>query len=465
VQPQELQAPQRRQLRRTLQVGDGEHLILRTDLPGEHRIWVNGMCVVDTRTFAAVEEPHGPHDCFAPDAHGLAGSPERFRQLGFYDLTALGAPVASGENVVAVEYEPTGAAAGSSAGIEVGVASGVAPVQLTWADNSFSGPAFYYVRVTQVDGHEAWISPIWVDRLAPDTTPPAAPTGLTANQDGSDVFLDWPKVTKDSQGNIESVAFYRIFRGDRADFTPDRVGLSNQIGTSTKTDFRHSGATLGSSDAYYRVVAVDASGNESPSPSNLAFMVRKQYTYAPTRSNIHWIAVPWVSLSTTASELARELNRGSSGPVTKLVRWDVATQRPVSWMRYQGQWVGTNFTIVPGQAVAVTIQSNLDVVLIGSHASGQAVRLTPSPGTQSLTWVSVPLTSQYFFASSIVNDINRGVSPSIVRRIVRFSTNQAYQTYEWNGGGWSGTNFVVQPGEGYAVQVQATADWVPVTVP
>ena len=73
--------------------------------------------------------------------------------------------------------------------------------------------------------------------------------------------------------------------------------------------------------------------------------------------------------------------------------------------------------------------------------------------------------SQYVFASSIVNDINRGVSPSIVRRIVRFSANQAYQTYEWNGSGWSGTNFVVQPGEGYAVQVQATADWIPVTIP
>jgi hypothetical protein len=467
LQLEELHAPRRvHRLRQSVRAQPGEHLILRTDLPGEHRIWVNGAPIVDTRTLAEAHAADGPHDCSAPDAHGLAESAERFRDLGFYDLTALGAPLVRGENIVAVEYEAVGTGTGAmGTGIDIGLASSAAPVQLTWADNSFSGPAFYYVRVTQVDGHQAWISPIWVDRLSPDTTTPAAPNGLVANQDGADVYLDWPKVTKDSQGNIESMGFYRIFRGTRADFSPDRVGFTNQIGTTTKSDYRDTGATSGASDYYYRIVAVDAAGNESSSHSNLAFMVHKQWTYAPTRSNIHWIAVPWISLSNSASELARELNHGSSGPVRKLVRWDVATQRPVSWMHYKGQWVGTNFSIVPGQSVGVTIQSDLSAVLVGAHTSGQSVRLTPNPGTQSLTWVSVPLVSQYVFASSIVNDINRGVSPSIVRRIVRFSANQAYQAYEWNGSGWSGTNFVVQPGEGYAVQVQATADWIPVTIP
>ena len=48
-----------------------------------------------------------------------------------------------------------------------------------------------------------------------------------------------------------------------------------------------------------------------------------------------------------------------------------------------------------------------------------------------------------------------------VRRIVRFAPNQVYQTYEWNGATWSGTNFIVMPGDGYAVEVETISDWVP----
>jgi hypothetical protein len=120
--------------------------------------------------------------------------------------------------------------------------------------------------VTQSDGHQAWSSPWWVDRLAPDTTPPASPLKLRAHKDGNDVYLDWPKVTKDVTGNVENVVLYRIFRGTSLDFVPDRTGLTNQIGTATHSRYRDSNALPAAPDYYYRVVAVDAANNESPTP-------------------------------------------------------------------------------------------------------------------------------------------------------------------------------------------------------
>jgi hypothetical protein len=43
-------------------------------------------------------------------------------------------------------------------------------IDLTWTDQS-STPAFYYVRVFQVDGEMAWSSPIWVAPTAKGATP------------------------------------------------------------------------------------------------------------------------------------------------------------------------------------------------------------------------------------------------------------------------------------------------------
>ncbi|MBA2559044.1 MAG: hypothetical protein H0V07_04010, partial [Propionibacteriales bacterium] len=44
---------------------------------------------------------------------------------------------------------------------------GDSTIDLTWTDPSVD-PAFYYVRVFQVDGEMAWSSPIWV---APTSQP------------------------------------------------------------------------------------------------------------------------------------------------------------------------------------------------------------------------------------------------------------------------------------------------------
>lgn len=439
--------------------------VLRTNLAGDYRLWLNGELLVDTHTHRH-DDPTRPHDCSAPDAHELVGTPEWFRRLGFYDVATLGGRLAAGENVLALELDPS-TPQPEAPEVQLVPSPAVAPVSFLWADNQFSGASYYYVRITQSDGHQAWGSPIWVDRMAPDTTPPLAPARLRAHKDASDVYLDWSKVTKDVAGNVETISMYRIFRGPTSDFVPDRTGLSNQVGTSAKGRFRDVGALAGGTNYYYRIAAVDAANNESAGHSNLAYKLHHPLAFHGGLSNIHWLSLPYQAVYSNAAELARDLNRDTTGPFTKVLRWDPVTQRPASYVNLSGQWMGTNFNLAPGAAVAVTINTSADAILVGAHEEGTPVRLTTTvPGVRSLNWVGLPVHALHQLAYQVVQDANNGFYPGPVTRIVRFHPDlQTTQTYQWTGSSWSGTNFVILPGEAYGLEVQTTTDWVPDTLP
>ena len=88
---------------------------------------------------------------------------------------------------------------------------------------------------------------------APDTTPPTAPSGLTATANGSSgINLSWTASTD----NV-AVTGYRVERCQGA-------GCSNfaQVGTPSGTTFGDSGLLAGTSYSY-RVRATDAAGNLS----------------------------------------------------------------------------------------------------------------------------------------------------------------------------------------------------------
>ncbi len=467
---EEIRLPRRQpapvRLRRHLDAGAAPAAAtLRTNLRGAYRLWVNGRLVVDTRTLH-FDDPDRPHDCSGPDAHELAGSREQFSRLGFYDLATVGAPLTAGDNVIAVELDGVTSQDGTPVIDVVPSTPAAVPVSFTWADNSFNGAAYYYVRVTQTDGQMAWGSPIWVDRLAPDLTPPNAPVKLRASKDNNDVYLSWPKVTKDTSGNVETVSMYRIFRGTTPDFVADRSTLTNQIATTTKSTYRDVNALTSGVDYYYRVTTVDAANNQSPGTSNLAYKLHHPLTFHTGISNIYWLSLPYQVIYTNASGLARDLNRGASGPCTKVMRWDVALQRPSSWVYVNPTWTGTNFTLTNGQGIAIAINNDLDAILVGAHDDGTTMRLTNNPGLPSLNWVSLPARTADQLAFQVVQDMNQGYSPTVVTRITRLNPDlQTYQTYQWNGSAWSGTNFVVLPGEAYGVEVKTTTDWLPQQLP
>lgn len=451
-------------LRRQVRLAPGG-ATLHSNLRGHYKVFVNGRLVVDTRALR-YDDPQRPHDCNAADAHEIAGSREWFSRLGFYDLQALGIPLAVGDNAIALELDGA-TPQPADADIQItGNSPAGAPVSFTWADNAFTGPAYYYARVTQTDGEQAWGSPIWADRIAPDTTPPRAPVKLRASRDANDVYLSWSKVTKDIAGNLEAVQMYRVFRGTAPDFAPDRSGFTNQIGTTTKSTYRDTGAMTSGVNYYYRIATVDLANNPSPTCSNLAFKTQRALPFHTGISNIYWLSIPYQAVYSSASGFVRDLNGGTSGPCTKVLRWDVATQRPQNWVYLGNQWTGTNFSLSTGQAVGVTIRTAMDAILCGAHDDNTPVRLTNNPGQPSLNWVSMPTHSADQLAFQLVQDINHGFSAAFVTRVVRLNPDlQTTQSYDWNGSSWTGTNFVLIPGEAYGVEVKTTTDWLPQVLP
>jgi fibronectin type 3 domain-containing protein len=117
-----------------------------------------------------------------------------------------------------------------------------------------NGTAYYY-RLTAVDqsGNESAFSTDVqaTPTQAADTQAPAAPLDLSANAGDAEVSLTWT-------ANTESdLASYRLYRGP----TPSPTTLLTTIaaGTAAHTD---AGLTNGTA-YYYRLTAVDQSGNES----------------------------------------------------------------------------------------------------------------------------------------------------------------------------------------------------------
>ncbi|HEX4814955.1 MAG TPA: LamG-like jellyroll fold domain-containing protein [Nonomuraea sp.] len=97
----------------------------------------------------------------------------------------------------------------------------------------------------------------------PDTQPPSAPGSLAATGGSGTAQLTWTAST-DNVG----VDGYRIHRSTTPAFTPS---AANQVGSSPATTFTDGGLAAGT--YYYRVLAIDAAGNLSPSSAEVSATV------------------------------------------------------------------------------------------------------------------------------------------------------------------------------------------------
>jgi hypothetical protein len=85
-----------------------------------------------------------------------------------------------------------------------------------------------------------------------DNLVPMVPQNLFAIQEGKDVDLTWDEAVD------PDVNYYRVFRSTVAGFEPSET---TQIGTTASIDFTDAGVAAGTQ--YYKIVAVDFSGNVS----------------------------------------------------------------------------------------------------------------------------------------------------------------------------------------------------------
>jgi serine protease len=124
-----------------------------------------------------------------------------------------------------------------------------------YADGTVDNGATYYYHVTAVDtsGNESQTSAtVSATPRAPDTTPPAAPAGLSATAGNGTVALDW---SNNTEADLDGYIVYRATSASG----PFAALNANPRGQSAYTDSSVSNGTT----YYYRVTAVDTSGNES----------------------------------------------------------------------------------------------------------------------------------------------------------------------------------------------------------
>ncbi|MFC1521048.1 FlgD immunoglobulin-like domain containing protein, partial [Elusimicrobiota bacterium] len=132
----------------------------------------------------------------------------------------------------------------------------------TYADVELSPFTTYYYKLTATNGDG--VSSMFTATIgtftavAPDLVPPKAPVGLYGELSSNDTIftLYWSSVTQNVQGSTETIDGYNVYRSTRA--TSDFVKLT----TSTIVQQVYHDL-VGGTLYYYRVTAVDLSGNES----------------------------------------------------------------------------------------------------------------------------------------------------------------------------------------------------------
>ena len=144
----------------------------------------------------------------------------------------------------------------TTAGFTPSAANRIAQPTGTTYTNTGLAPGVYYYKVTAEDaaGNVGPPSNEANGTAAADTTPPTAPTNLSATGGAGQVALGWSAST-DTAG----IARYNVHRSTIAGFTPS---AANRIAQPTGTGHTDTGLAAGT--YYYRVIAEDPSGNAEP---------------------------------------------------------------------------------------------------------------------------------------------------------------------------------------------------------
>jgi fibronectin type 3 domain-containing protein len=138
------------------------------------------------------------------------------------------------------------------------------PTGTTYTDSGLAAGTYYYLVTAQdAAGNVSAASNQATGTATADTTPPTAPTNLTATGGAGSVSLSWGAST-DNVG----VTNYNVYRSTTSGFTPS---AANRIAQPTATSYTDSGLAAGT--YYYLVTAQDAAGNVSPASNQASATV------------------------------------------------------------------------------------------------------------------------------------------------------------------------------------------------
>jgi hypothetical protein len=201
--------------------------------------------------------------------------------------------------------------------------------------------------------------------------------------------------------------------------------------------------------------------------SNMGFKINKglggpQANRSPTRASTgtQIISLPFNQQTNLANaeDLINDIGASIVNSVARYVRQDDSLEF------YTGS-VGTNFTLIPGDAVYVVLSTDTPYIAVGSHDPGLSVALqgpqpNASPGgfSSGTNGYAYPYHSVSSTAEELIIEIEAAVNGDVVNSISRYlSADDSLEFYT----GSVGTNFNLVPGEGYLINVTTDLSWVP----
>jgi len=267
-----------------------------------------------------------------------------------------------------------------------------------------------------------------------EVVPPAAPSLTAVEKSGNDIRLIWNMVTTDTLGNPETMDCYVVYRDTTPSFVP---GASDSIGmvSHPETTYVDSAVLTAGVDCYYLVKALDTQLNRSRK-SNMGYVLQRAINEnAGVTADRNWVTLPWQGGYATCSLLCADLSPHAEvfNKVTHLVD---TTQAQLSyfWHAGLGQWLGTDFAILPGHFYEFNAVKDTIVVLVGANMPGVSRFLNENAGAiADRNWLGLAYNAAY----SMVSDMTDELSPagSAVNKVTNLDeVAQAYFSYFWHAG-------------------------------
>jgi fibronectin type 3 domain-containing protein len=276
------------------------------------------------------------------------------------------------------------------------------PASNTFSNTGLSPTTTYYYKVAAVD-NAGNIGLLSVERSGttnapPDTTPPSQVTGLTVTVVSSNQLnLNW---TANTETDLDR---YNVYRGTTAGFsvTP---GTTTPVSQPTANSF--SDTTLASSTTYYyKVAAVDTSGNIGP-------LSLEQSGTTPFNPVFYNVASPGNSIQNLKSGSVTRYGEEPSGPTSLLVG------KPIRSLKVRLRKKGNP----SGSVVARIRRKSDDAIVLSFTQTIQASSLGNFFGEYTFT-----LPSPYSITS---ND----------RILIEYSGQNGVDVETWNTDRFDGTN-------------------------
>ncbi len=326
------------------------------------------------------------------------------------------------------------------------------------------------VTVLFIIGLSVPFSSVLVGKNIEETVELKEPSGLIVEENSTDVVLDW--------GDIEDHDSYKVYWSKNVtDEFPDGWNCEN----SSISNWTHEGALNQDEDYFYLVRGVKDGilGNITSMGYKVDIEMKH---YSDLKETWNWISLPYDERdydedgSYSAIDIVKEIeDEVGFGYINKIAKWDPTNSTKYPMMSYNissGNWdVADDFTIYPGEAVALNVTNNFTWTLTGVEDEHEINESYFSSGTKQ--FISLPYTfldvnmDNNISASDIVSDIEGGLGTGRNETIHSVNLwndsmqNKSDNYYYSSTEGWTGSDFKIEHGSGIYIKLTDNITWTP----